>query len=135
MNAMKCRKCDLVKISLGERRGILRLHGFLVIVALKLTSNGLELLLKYVHVKLLSSKGIYLWVQIQFKVRFCYLRKMQCHQLPAVFYKYSVEITEFFCPSDFLREIIRVSKYAISTISEALNFEFNELLHFLKAAI
>ena len=45
-NAMKCRKCDLVKISLGERRGILRLHGFLVIVTLKLTSNGLALLLK-----------------------------------------------------------------------------------------
>ena len=51
------------------------------------------------------------------------------------FYKYSVEITEFVCPSDFLHEILRVSKYAISTISEALNFEFNELLHFLKAAI
>ena len=51
------------------------------------------------------------------------------------FYKYSVEITDFFWPSDFLREIIRVSKYAISTISEALNCEFNELLHFLKAAI
>ena len=53
--------------------------------------------------------------------------------------QHSVEITEFFCHWDFLRETkfgeTWVPKSAILTLLKALNFDFFKFLHYLKVEI